>query len=194
MSNEDSPATGPRVDARMLTHLQGSAILQRAVRGGRLTAGCPSGQRERSVKPSAQPTLVRTQHLPPRPETTLDLRIRRSRLFGACAVARGLGPPYAAGCAQCVPKFWRRRRRRLVLIAGRPRSERQRRESAWAPIRSTTSSRGACQCIPGAEATLLCRLALYFMPEAMTEVISSIRSWPTKCSDDSLTCRVAFGS
>src|SRR3954464_4535538 len=28
-------------------------------------AGCPSGQRERSVKPSAQPTLVRTQH-PPR--------------------------------------------------------------------------------------------------------------------------------
>src|SRR5215207_6153139 len=27
-------------------------------------AGCPSGQRERSVKPSASPTLVRTQHLP----------------------------------------------------------------------------------------------------------------------------------
>jgi hypothetical protein len=35
-----------------------------AVRRGRCTAGCPSGQRERSVKPSAQPTLVRTQHLP----------------------------------------------------------------------------------------------------------------------------------
>ena len=31
----------------------------------RYPAGCPSGQRERSVKPSAQPTLVRTQHLPP---------------------------------------------------------------------------------------------------------------------------------
>src|SRR5208282_4090977 len=30
----------------------------------RRQAGCPSGQRERSVKPSAQPTLVRTQHLP----------------------------------------------------------------------------------------------------------------------------------
>src|SRR5271165_6963385 len=30
----------------------------------RRPAGCPSGQRERSVKPSAQPTLVRTQHLP----------------------------------------------------------------------------------------------------------------------------------
>ena len=35
----------------------------------RHTAGCPSGQRERSVKPSAQPTLVRTQHLPPPAKT-----------------------------------------------------------------------------------------------------------------------------
>src|SRR5713101_7974825 len=65
MSNEDSDATGSRLDAQVLTQLEGSAILQRAVFGGRLTAGCPSGQRERSVKPSAQPTLVRTQHLPP---------------------------------------------------------------------------------------------------------------------------------
>src|SRR3954449_6293135 len=31
----------------------------------RRRAGCPSGQRERSVKPPAQPTLVRTQHPPP---------------------------------------------------------------------------------------------------------------------------------
>src|SRR6185312_3259802 len=38
-------------------------------------AGCPSGQRERSVKPSAQPTLVRTQHLPPPAETARQLRI-----------------------------------------------------------------------------------------------------------------------
>src|SRR5258708_22139269 len=65
MSNEDSDATGSRLDARVLTHLEGSAILHAAVLDGRLTAGCPSGQRERSVKPSAQPTLVRTQHLPP---------------------------------------------------------------------------------------------------------------------------------
>ena len=35
-------------------------------------AGCPSGQRERSVKPSAQPTLVRTQHLPPLAEKPSD--------------------------------------------------------------------------------------------------------------------------
>jgi hypothetical protein len=35
-----------------------------------------SGQRERSVKPSAQPTLVRTQHLPPPAETAPWLRKR----------------------------------------------------------------------------------------------------------------------
>src|SRR5690348_10994440 len=42
----------------------------------RHTAGCPSGQRERSVKPSAQPTLVRTQHLPPPAKTAPWLRKR----------------------------------------------------------------------------------------------------------------------
>ena len=42
----------------------------------RHTAGCPSGQRERSVKPSAQPTLVRTQHLPPPAKTARWLRKR----------------------------------------------------------------------------------------------------------------------
>ena len=42
----------------------------------RHTAGCPSGQRERSVKPSAQPTLVRTQHLPPPAKTARLLRKR----------------------------------------------------------------------------------------------------------------------
>ncbi len=42
----------------------------------RQTAGCPSGQRERSVKPSAQPTLVRTQHLPPPAKTARSLRKR----------------------------------------------------------------------------------------------------------------------
>src|SRR6266496_923943 len=51
-------------------------------------AGCPSGQRERSVKPSAQPTLVRTQHLPPPAKTAPGLRKRspagRSLLVTAC--------------------------------------------------------------------------------------------------------------
>src|SRR5215472_8969702 len=36
-------------------------------------AGCPSGQRERSVKPSAKPTQVRTLDLPPPPEMVPEL-------------------------------------------------------------------------------------------------------------------------
>ena len=55
-----------------------SAILHCAVRGWR-QAGCPSGQRERSVKPSAQPTLVRTQHLPLPAEAARELGIPRYR-------------------------------------------------------------------------------------------------------------------
>jgi hypothetical protein len=51
----------------------GYPSLSRAVAAA--TAGCPSGQRERSVKPSAQPTLVRTQHLPPPAKTARLLRI-----------------------------------------------------------------------------------------------------------------------
>ena len=39
-------------------------------------AGCPSGQRERSVKPSAKPTMVRTHHLPPPAKTVRTLRKR----------------------------------------------------------------------------------------------------------------------
>jgi hypothetical protein len=53
----------------------------------RRQAGCPSGQRERSVKPSAQPTLVRTQHLPP-------------HITPAQAVC---GQIIAAGCWGCEP-------------------------------------------------------------------------------------------
>ena len=37
-------------------------------------AGCPSGQRERTVNPSAQPTLVRIQHLPRAPAERGDRR------------------------------------------------------------------------------------------------------------------------
>ena len=50
-------------------------LLSAAAAVRRCTAGCPSGQRERSVKPSAQPTLVRTQHLPPPAKTARWLRI-----------------------------------------------------------------------------------------------------------------------
>src|ERR1022692_3187852 len=52
----------------------------------RREAGCPSGQRERSVKPSAKPTLVRTQHLPP-----------------PAKIARELGFPGLAGLLVIVP-------------------------------------------------------------------------------------------
>src|SRR5271170_4671470 len=50
-------------------------LLSAAAAVRRYTAGCPSGQRERSVKPSAQPTLVRTQHLPHPAKTARWLRI-----------------------------------------------------------------------------------------------------------------------
>src|SRR5208282_2660529 len=96
ISKEDSwDATAPRLDAA------GQAVTPNAPRRGsgtlkygrrtvwsrlglsfseppalRHTAGCPSGQRERSVKPSAQPTLVRTQHLPPPAKTARWLRKR----------------------------------------------------------------------------------------------------------------------
>src|SRR5258707_6291042 len=92
MSNEDSDATGSRLDARVLTHLEGSAILHPAVLDGRLTAGCPSGQRERSVKPSAQPTLVRTQHLPLPGEIAPDQRIRGLGLLSFWSGRVRLGP------------------------------------------------------------------------------------------------------
>ena len=42
----------------------------------RWSAACSSFEGERSVKPSAQPTLVRTQHLPPPAETAPWLRKR----------------------------------------------------------------------------------------------------------------------
>ena len=57
-----------------------SAILHCAVRCGGFLAGCPSGQRERSVKPSAKPTQVRTLDLPPPAKTHPELgRPRFSR-------------------------------------------------------------------------------------------------------------------
>src|SRR5215468_4952414 len=102
MSNEDSPATGSRLDARMLTHWEGSAILQRAVPGGRLTAGCPSGQRERSVKPSAQPTLVRTQHLPHKRKQAPDQHVCGQGLVSSCAAVGGAGRADAA-CIVAMP-------------------------------------------------------------------------------------------
>src|SRR4051812_23094837 len=52
------------------------------------TAGCPSGQRERSVKPPAQPTLVRTQHLPP----SVEARVRAGLDLGLAPRPSGSRP------------------------------------------------------------------------------------------------------
>jgi hypothetical protein len=131
MSKDDSDATGPRLDggnptctvgapdspiASRLVHPIGGrlppAAAERGFRypslcrlAGRQEAGCPSGQRERSVKPSAKPTLVRTQHLPPPAETAHDQRRRGQGLIMPGAVMCGRGRAYAGGCAQYVPKI-----------------------------------------------------------------------------------------
>ena len=57
------------------------------------TAGCPSGQRERSVKPSAQPTLVRIQHLP-HVQSPVQRACPRTR--------RALGPRISQSVDLCV--------------------------------------------------------------------------------------------
>ena len=72
---------GHRPGLRMGREPRMSAILHCAVRGDGIQAGCPSGQRERSVKPSAQPTLVRTQHLPPPAQMARDRRLCGRGLF-----------------------------------------------------------------------------------------------------------------
>ena len=46
-------------------------------------AGCPSGQREQTVNLPAQPTLVRTQHLPPIRKWPLTRTIARPMVLGA---------------------------------------------------------------------------------------------------------------
>src|SRR5215471_15980103 len=85
----------------------------------RREAGCPSGQRERSVKPSAQPTQVRTLDLPPPAKMAPDQPVCRSgvvpsyavgcgrerRCAGGCvlSVSQGLGEDTAALWARCEP-------------------------------------------------------------------------------------------
>lgn len=50
-------------------------------------AGCPSGQRERSVKPSAMPTLVRTQYLPQHYKRPLTCANRSGAVVVRCPAA-----------------------------------------------------------------------------------------------------------
>jgi hypothetical protein len=63
-----------RLDARVHGHIADSVGATDAIEGHLRRSGpCDRAGRERSVKPSAQPTLVRTQHLPP-PETPVQGR------------------------------------------------------------------------------------------------------------------------
>jgi hypothetical protein len=73
-----------------------SAIFLSAAVLRRRQAGCPSGQRERSVKPSAQPTLVRTQHLPHPAIMPASWIFLASGLFRLCAGVCRLVPAGAA--------------------------------------------------------------------------------------------------
>src|SRR5215831_18245438 len=84
-------------------------------------AGCPSGQRERSVKPSAKPTQVRTLDLPHQPNTPSSAETPR----GAVA--------FLSGCVRPKPAVYGWPRRicgevssallaLLVLAEGIPRS------------------------------------------------------------------------
>ncbi len=63
----------------------GTRFSRRGEWGIRRSAAISMGGNERSVKPSAQPTLVRTQHLPLPAETARCLRVRAGA--GRCATA-----------------------------------------------------------------------------------------------------------
>jgi hypothetical protein len=60
---------------------------------------------ERSVKPSAKPTMVRTHHLPPPAETTPGQHECGQGLILPGAAICGSRCSYAGRCAQYVPKF-----------------------------------------------------------------------------------------
>ncbi len=60
-------------------------------------AGCPSGQREQTVNLPAQPTLVRTQHLPPNAQSECGLGVRVGS--SPCQSSAGVAGAEAASCA-----------------------------------------------------------------------------------------------
>ena len=66
-----------------------------------LVSGISLGQERRAVKPSAQPTLVRTQHLPPPAETARGLGIPgfagRPGLVPLCVMMCRCAPPHGSG-------------------------------------------------------------------------------------------------
>jgi hypothetical protein len=92
----------------------------------------PNGAGVSPVKPSAQPTLVRTQHLPPPAKTAPGLR--RSRPVGRLLVV----PPWHYVPSQGVPSQW------LRTYSGRERrrASGSRHRRIWAPFRPGAAVRG----------------------------------------------------
>ena len=66
-------------------------------------AGCPSGQRERSVKPSAQPTQVQVLHLPHQQKQPSHQRKRGAGAVLVCPAVSGCHRRSTADRSQCVP-------------------------------------------------------------------------------------------
>ena len=86
------PTSAPCIPVR---HVRHSAAASRRPTSGQVPRR-PSGQRERSVKPPAQPTLVRTQHLPPARHTASDLQrqgLRPSRVDSPLVAASPRASP-----------------------------------------------------------------------------------------------------
>lgn len=79
----------PARDKPVSRRPQKSAILLSVAARAEDTAGCPSGQRERSVKPSAQPTQVRTLHLPHQQEEARHQRKRGDGPLALCPAVHG---------------------------------------------------------------------------------------------------------
>ena len=88
----------PARDKPVSRRPQKSAILLSVAARAEDTAGCPSGQRERSVKPSAQPTQVRTLHLP-HAVSAAQRPSGASSAFQGCAARCRSERPFVAGHA-----------------------------------------------------------------------------------------------
>jgi hypothetical protein len=90
----DDPAVAEQARTRLAENVEDPEYPQVRAHG--------RGRQAQSVKPSAQPTLVRTQHLPPPPETAPDLRRRGLGLLLSSAGGSRLFP-VSDGCS------WNRR-------------------------------------------------------------------------------------
>jgi hypothetical protein len=101
-----------RLDARVHGHIADSVGATDASRGRFPSSSAMwNVVEERSVKPSAQPTLVRTQHLPHPGETARSLRKRgpagRFLLVTMCISVCHCGSMHSSGCVHMVYSVYR---------------------------------------------------------------------------------------